>query len=109
MPFNFEVIYDRPDSFHLVIHNGEERIVVNDIRMGVDRRTARDTLWIDFPLYDSHIQAQYEEDAIEGWWVAGNRKDYRIKFKALHSQPYRFFQNPDPPASQYHRYLGLHL
>ncbi len=98
LPFNFEVIYDRPDSFHLVIRNGEERITVGDIRMGTDRRTGRDTLWIDFPVYDSHIRAQYEEDAIEGWWVARNRKDYKIRFKALHGHDYRFFQTPEPPA-----------
>jgi thiol-disulfide isomerase/thioredoxin len=99
LPFNFEIIYDAPDSFHMLIHNGNERIKVSDIRMGVDRRTARDTLWIDFPVYDSHITAQYEEDAIEGWWVARNRKDYKIRFKALHGQAYRFFPNPDPPAA----------
>src|SRR5688572_25375987 len=99
LPFNFEVIYDSPDSFHIVILNGEERIVVDDIRIGVDRRTARDTLWIDFPVYDSHIQAQFEEDAIEGWWVARNRKDYKIRFTALNGQNFRFFQNPDPPAA----------
>lgn len=99
LPFNFEVIYDRPDSFHIVIHNGEERIVVNDIFMGVDRRTARDTIRIEFPVYDSYIAAQYEEDAIEGWWIVNNRKDYRIPFKALHSQDYRFFQLPDPPVA----------
>ncbi len=99
LPFNFEVIYDTPDSFHMVIHNGEERIIVSDIKTGVNRRTARDTIRIDFPIYDSHIEAQYEEDAIEGWWVVHNRKDYRIKFKALHGQPYRFFQTPDPPAA----------
>ncbi len=99
LPFNFEVIYDTPDSFHLVIHNGEERIVVSDISTGVDRRIARDSIRIDFPIYDSHIQAQYEEDAIEGWWVVRNRKDYRIKFRALHGQPYRFFQTLDPPVA----------
>ncbi len=99
LPFNFEVIYDTPDSFHIVIHNGKERIVVNDIRMGVDRRVARDTIYIDFPIYDSHITAQYEEDAIEGWWVVRNRKDYKIQFKALHGQNYRFFQTPEPPAA----------
>ncbi|HZV68167.1 MAG TPA: TlpA disulfide reductase family protein [Saprospiraceae bacterium] len=99
LPFNFEVIYDTPDSFHIVIHNGEERIVVNDIRMGTDRRTARDTLWIDFPVYDSHIKAQYEEDAIEGFWVARNRKDYEIKFKALNGKTYRFLQLPEPPTT----------
>lgn len=99
LPFNFEVIYDTPDSFHLVIHNGDERIVVSDISTGVDRRVARDSIRIDFPIYDSHIQAQYEEDAIEGWWVVRNRKDYRIRFRALHGQPYRFFQTLDPPAA----------
>ncbi len=97
LPFNFEVIYDRPDSFHIVIHNGDERIAVTDIRMGVDKRTGRDTLWIDFPVYDSHIQAQYEEDAIEGWWVARNRKEYKIRFKALHGRDYRFVQTPAAP------------
>lgn len=99
LPFNFEVVYTTPDSFHLVIHNGTERIVVNDIKMGVDRRTARDTMWIDFPMYDSHIRAQYEEDAIEGVWVVRNRKDYQIPFKSLHGQSYRFFQKPDEPVA----------
>ncbi len=99
LPFNFEVVYDTPDSFHLVIHNGDERIVVTDISTGVDRRVARDSIRIDFPIYDSHIQAQYEEDAIEGWWVVRNRKDYKIRFRALHGQPYRFFQTLDPPAA----------
>lgn len=99
LPFNFEVIYDTPDSFHIVIHNGEERILVNDIRMGVDRRTARDTIRIGFPVYDSYIQAQCEEDAIEGWWIVNNRKDYRIQFKALNGQPYRFFQTLEPPVA----------
>lgn len=99
LPFNFEVIYDTQDSFHIVIHNGEERIIIHDIQMGVNRRTARDTIRIDFPVYDSHISAQFEEDAIEGFWVARNRKDYQIKFKALHGQPYRFFQTPEPPIA----------
>ena len=99
LPFNFEVIYDTKDSFHIVIHNGDERIIVNDIRMGTDRKTGRDTIWIDFPVYDSHIKAQYEEDAIEGWWVARNRKDYQIKFKALHGQTNRFFKLPEAPVT----------
>lgn len=99
LPFNFEVVYDAPDSFHIVIHNGEERILVTDIVMGVDRRVARDTINIQFPIYDSYITAQYEEDALEGWWVVRNRKDYRIQFKALHGQPYRFFQTLTPPVA----------
>ena len=56
-------------------------------------------LWIDFPVYDSHIKAQYEEDAIEGLWVARNRKDYQIKFRALNGHTNRFFPLPDPPEA----------
>lgn len=99
LPFNFEVIYDRPDSFYIVIHNGDERIIVDDIRTGVDRTTARDTIFINFPVYDTHITAQYEEDAIEGWWVVRNRPNYRVKFKAVHAKPYRFFEMDEPPAA----------
>ncbi len=99
LPFNFEVVYTTPDSFHIVIHNGEERIVLTDIKMGIDRRTSHDTLWIEFPVYDSYIRAKYEEDAIEGFWHVRNRKDYQIKFKALHGQTHRFQQAPETPAA----------
>ena len=99
LPFNFEVIYDSQDSFHIVIHNADERIVVREIRRGRNVRTARDTFFIDFPVYDSHISADYEEDALEGWWVVRNRKDYKIKFKAKHGENYRFMKLPEPPAA----------
>jgi thiol-disulfide isomerase/thioredoxin len=99
LPFNFDVVYDNPDSFHIVIHNGSEDIPVTDIRMGTDRKTARDTLWIDFPVYESNIKAEYQEDWIEGWWVARNRKDYKIKFKATYGKTNRFFELPEPPKA----------
>lgn len=67
--------------------------------MGTDKRSGHDTLWIDIPVYDTHIRAQYQEDAIEGYWVVRNRKDYQIRFKAMHGHDFRFFQNPDPPAA----------
>ncbi|MDQ3017224.1 MAG: TlpA family protein disulfide reductase [Bacteroidota bacterium] len=98
LPFNFEVVYTTPDSFHLIIHNGAERIRLDDIKMGIDRRTSHDTLWVEFPIYDSYLRVKYEEDAIEGFWVARNRKDYQVKFKALHGQMHRFFQTPEAPA-----------
>jgi len=91
LPFNFEVIYDTPDSFHLEIINGEERIVVNDITIGLDRATAKDTLIINFPVYDSYIYAIYEEDILEGDWIVNNREgEYRIPFVARHGQGHRF-------------------
>ena len=99
LPFTFDIVYNTPDSFHMVIHNGDEDIVVTDIAMGTDRRTGRDTLRIDFPVYESHFSAQYQEDWIEGWWIAENRKDYKIKFKATYGKNNRFLELTDPPKT----------
>lgn len=93
LPFEFEVIYDNDTTFHIEIINGEERINIpaKDITMALDRRTAKDTLTLDFPIYDSYIKAIYEEDIMEGEWVVENRGEpYSIKFAAFHGRGYRF-------------------
>ena len=102
LPFNFEVVYPNRDSFYIVIINGEERIILDDIVMAWDRRLGKDTLRIDIPYYDSYIHARYEEDAIEGDWYVPNRgENYKIPFRALHSKDYRFgmIEAPDFDAS----------
>ena len=97
LPFNFEVVYDSPREFHIVIHNADERIIVDSIRVGRDRATAKDTIWIDFPVYDSYIKAIFEEDLMEGEWVRKNRKDYRIPFVARHGKSHRFTELKKKP------------
>ncbi|MFK7935898.1 MAG: TlpA disulfide reductase family protein [Saprospiraceae bacterium] len=93
LPFEFEVIYDNDTTFHIEIINGDERINVptKNITMALDRRTAKDTLTIDFPIYDSKIKAIYEEDIMEGEWIVENRGEpYAIKFAAFHGRGFRF-------------------
>lgn len=91
LPFNMEVVYDNRDSFHIEIINGQERIVVDDITIGLDRATAKDTLIIRFPIYDSYLKAIYEEDVLEGEWIVEDRGEpYRIPFLAKHGQDHRF-------------------
>ena len=91
LPFNFEVIYDSQEDFHIEIINGEERIRVDDITIGIDRSTAKDTVIINFPVYDSYIRAIYEENILEGDWIVNNRgTEYRIPFVARHGQGHRF-------------------
>lgn len=99
LPFLFEVVYDTPDSFHLVIHNGEERIKVTDITYGLDRRTAKDTLTIEFPIYNTKIVAIYEESVIEGRWIDMNKEDYSIPFAAFHGRDYRFSEMKKDPVA----------
>jgi len=90
LPFNFEVKYENDTSFYIVIHNAGERIEVRDISFGKDRDTAKDTVVIEFPVYDTQIKAIYEDGVMEGDWIVNYRENYRIPFKAVHGQNLRF-------------------
>ncbi|MEQ8703717.1 MAG: TlpA disulfide reductase family protein [Phaeodactylibacter sp.] len=91
LPFNFEVIYTNENDFYIELINGEERLRVDDITIGLDRATAKDTIVINFPVYDSRIEAIYEEDVMEGEWIVNNRGErYRIPFKGYHGKGHRF-------------------
>ena len=99
LPFNFEVTYTNETDFYIELINGEERIRIDDITIGLDRATAKDTIVIDFPVYDSRIKAIYEEDVMEGEWIVNNRgKDYRIPFKGYHGKGHRFTTLRKTPA-----------
>ena len=90
LPFNFEVVYDDESNFHIIIHNETERIKVTDITFGRDKATAKDTVIINFPIYDSYIKAIYEDGVMEGDWVVNYRENYSIPFKAVHGIADRF-------------------
>ncbi len=98
LPFAFEVIYDTPDSFHIVLINGDERIVSRDILFGLDRRTAKDTLTVEFPLYDTYLEAVCESGVMQGHWVVSYKENYRIPFVAKYGEGYRFTQLTKKPA-----------
>lgn len=92
LPFNFEVVYDDTDAntFRINIINGEEIIEVSDIIYGLDRKTAKDTIVINFPVFDTYIKALYEEGIIEGDWYVNYKDGYSIPFKAYHANGDRF-------------------
>lgn len=101
LPFNFNVVYENDSIFRIDIINGDEVITVppKDIRAGWDQRAGRDTLRVDFPLYDAHISAYYEENVVEGAWVVHYRENYRIPFKAYFGKDHRFTNMSKPPAA----------
>jgi thiol-disulfide isomerase/thioredoxin len=92
LPFLFEVVYDGDSSFHIEIINGDERIVVpaQDISFGRSRHRARDTVRINFPIYDSYITGYFAGHVIEGAWVVASKENYAIPFVATHGKDYRF-------------------
>ncbi|OAV46041.1 TlpA disulfide reductase family protein [Lewinella sp. 4G2] len=92
LPFTFDVVYETDTTFRMEIHNGEETIIVPaaDIVTGRDQLQGRDTIRIDFPVYDTHISAYHEENVIEGVWVVHYRDNYRIPFKGYFGKGHRF-------------------
>ncbi|WP_020569434.1 TlpA disulfide reductase family protein [Neolewinella persica] len=101
LPFTMEVVYETDTTFRIEIHNGEEITVVpaKDIITGRDQQAGRDTLRIDFPVFDTHISAYHEENVIEGVWVIHYRDNYRIPFKAYFGRGHRFTSLRKTPAA----------
>ena len=90
LPFTFEVITPNPDSIYLIIHNGDERIRVTDLVFGKNKETARDSLTIHFPIYDSYIKVEIDGSKMDGFWVVNSKKDYKIPFSARFGKSHRF-------------------
>jgi thiol-disulfide isomerase/thioredoxin len=101
LPFTMDVVYETDTTFRIEIHNGEEITVVpaKNIITGRDQQAGRDTIRIDFPVYDSHISAYHEENVIEGVWVTHYRENYRIPFKAYFGKNHRFTSLRKPPVA----------
>lgn len=89
LPFNFEIQYEG-DSMYAVFFNGQENIKVENIIFGRDMATAKDTVIIHFSVFDTSIEAIYEDGVLEGDWVVHYRDNYRIPFKAVHGNNRRF-------------------
>lgn len=98
LPFNFEVIYDNETDFHIEIINGKERIRVDDITIGRNKRIAKDTIRIEFPVFDSYIHGIFYENIIEGEWVVNYREDYQIPFIAKSGLAHRFTKLKKEPV-----------
>lgn len=100
LPFTFDVIYDDTETFHIEIINADERIRVDaeDIAFGHSKVTGRDSIRIEFPIYNSYVSAFYEEDVIEGRWYDLNRDDYSMPFVAFHGENHRFTELRKAPT-----------
>jgi len=95
LPFNFEIIYEGEEMYAL-IYNAEEKLRTENIVFGRDMATGKDTVIINFSVYDTSIEAIYEDGVMEGDWIVHYKDNYRIPFKAIHGNDKRFdFTNRD--------------
>ncbi|MEO1516342.1 MAG: TlpA disulfide reductase family protein [Bacteroidota bacterium] len=92
LPFVFEIKYDVNNNNRVYVEflNGKERITTKDVLIGHNRATGRDSIRIDFPIYETYIIADYESNIMNGFFVDESRGNYRIPFKAKQGQNHRF-------------------
>lgn len=91
LPFNFELI--RIDSiYQMIIHNGDERIVVTEIE--VDGDTMRAVM----PLFDSEFNVILNGEKLIGTFQKNYAKDYILPFEAVFDCSRRFFEDCREPA-----------
>lgn len=84
LPFNFDVSR-RPDgNYEARIHNGSERLLLDEIRVN------RDSVDIALHIFDANIVARIEGDSMTGLFVKNHEKDYRIPFAAARGHAFRF-------------------
>jgi thiol-disulfide isomerase/thioredoxin len=92
LPFNF-VCEFQGTTQTLVIRNGKERIVVDEITYDGD------SVFINFPYFDSQIRGFSSGHDIDGKFINNTRVDKKvIPFKAKMFQDYRFTPKKEKPA-----------
>lgn len=93
LPFTFTLGRDEKDSLYVEFENAREKIRNYHITTGKANPTSKDTVRIDFPTYDTHLIAVYEDGVMEGNWVVRYKENYMIPFKAVYGQNHRFIQS----------------
>lgn len=92
LPFTFILGRNENDSLYVEFENDKEKIRNYHITTGKASPASKDTVRIDFPTYDTHIIAVYEDGVMEGNWVVRYKENYMIPFKAVYGQNHRFIQ-----------------
>lgn len=92
LPFLFDLEHD--SAWRLLVHNGEERITVDDLTLRAD------SIRVRMPLFDSEFRGRVLNDStITGHWhnyLKG--PDYRIAFTARAGRAQRFEHDWEPVA-----------
>ena len=85
LPFNFE-LNEHEGSYQMLIHNGEERIAVEEFSL------KGDSVFIQMPVFDSEFRLKlHSPTRLSGYWHNLSKgEDYRIAALAEHGKNKRF-------------------
>lgn len=87
LPFNFELANDKDGGYDLYLINAEERLLLDEVAV------TGDSVDISLHVFDANIKARLKGDTLEGYFINNYTTNYRIPFRAVYGQDYRFAKN----------------
>lgn len=101
LPFNFSVEYLSPDSLQIFLLNGNDKQLVESYRFKSNVLGAKDSIVIQFPIYDTEIKAFVQGGVMQGEWIVHYRDHYSIPFTAHLGDNFRFTDLPRPSKTDF--------
>lgn len=89
LPFNFEVQNDKQGGYDIYLRNADERLLLDDIII------SNDSIDIGLHIFDANFKAVISGDSLNGIFVKNYEKDYKLPFKAVYGQNFRFAHTGD--------------
>lgn len=86
LPFNFEVKRDEKGGYDIFLLNADERLLLDEVFV------TEDSVDIALHIFDANLKASIAGDSLNGIFVNNYAEDYRIPFKAVYGQDFRFEQ-----------------
>lgn len=84
LPFNFEAKEDESGSYDVIIHNGEERLMLDEVTF------QGDSVNIVMHVFDAYLRAAVKGDSLVGLFNLNYNPSYKVPFKARFGQDFRF-------------------
>ena len=84
LPFNFEVIRDNGGGYDLYLINADERLLLDEVALNGD------SVNIALHIFDANIKAKISGDSLQGLFIKNYAQNYRLPFKAVYGQDFRF-------------------
>lgn len=84
LPFNFEVTPDSNRGWDVVLHNAEERLLLDEVDF------QGDSLNMVLHVFDAYLRAVVRGDSMIGVFNLNYNPSYLVPFKAKYGQPFRF-------------------
>ena len=87
LPFNFEVTRDDQGGYDIFLLNAEERLLLDEVTINGD------SVDVSLHIFDANIKAIISGDSLTGLFVKNYADDYKVPFRAVHGQDFRFVKS----------------